>query len=66
MIRFFKKKILGSIKSITSLRVKVYRHWGAYSKLMRVSEVMLERFLAWTAPAVGLQEVERDKREKSV
>ena len=24
--------------------------------------MMLERFLAWTAPAVGLQEVERDKR----
>ena len=31
---------------------------------MRVSEVMLGPFLAWTAPVVGLQEVEREKRLK--
>ena len=62
MIRFFEKKILGSIKSITSLRVKVHRHWGDVFQIMRVSEVMLERFLAWTAPAVVLREVKRDKR----
>ena len=33
---------------------------------MRVSEVMLGQFLAWTAPVVGLQGVKRDKRYREL